>query len=141
MARNTADRMESTPPMTNPATMHFITKALGQFPPESLCFYLPQLVQGLRHDTTKMLQEYILLLCSRSILLTPQVEGTKTVIEREVFSPPLEASATEKMYALAREAAQQAGQLPGGRKKSRPGAGTPKRQGGTVCKPCFRLPF
>lgn len=73
MARNTADRMESTPPMTNPATMHFITKALGQFPPESLCFYLPQLVQGLRHDTTKMLQEYILLLCSRSILLTHQL--------------------------------------------------------------------
>ena len=49
----------------------------------------------------------------RSILLTPQVEGTKTVIEREVFSPPLEASATEKLYALAREAAQQAGQSVG----------------------------
>ncbi len=49
----------------------------------------------------------------RSILLTPQVEGTETVIEREVFSPPLEASATEKLYALAREAAQQAGQSVG----------------------------
>lgn len=73
MARNTADRMEAAPPMTNPATMHFITKSLGQFPPESLCFYLPQLVQGLRHDGSKALQEYVLLLCSRSILLTHQL--------------------------------------------------------------------
>ncbi len=49
----------------------------------------------------------------RGILLTPQVEGTETVIEREVFNPPLEAAATEALYALAREAAQEIGQSVG----------------------------
>ena len=73
MARNTADQASSVPPMSNPSVMLFISKALGQFPAESLCFYLPQFVQGLRHDKTGKLQEYILLLCSRSILLTHQL--------------------------------------------------------------------
>lgn len=73
MSRNTAELKQETPPMSNPAVMTYLTKALGKFPPESLCFYLPQFVQGLRHDKTNKLQDYILLLCSRNILLTHQL--------------------------------------------------------------------
>ena len=73
MARNTADVLMTLPPMHSPAVMQYITTALGQFPPESLCFYLPQFVQGLRHDTTGKLQDYILVLCSKNVLLTHQL--------------------------------------------------------------------
>ena len=67
------DVLMTLPPMHSPAVMQYITTALGQFPPESLCFYLPQFVQGLRHDTTGKLQDYILVLCSKNVLLTHQL--------------------------------------------------------------------
>lgn len=73
MSRNTAEVMMSAPPMRIPSVMQYLTSSLGQFPPESLCFYLPQFVQGLRHDTTGKLQEYILVLCSKNVLLTHQL--------------------------------------------------------------------
>ena len=59
--------------MVNPSVLSFVTQAMSQFPPESLCFYLPQLVQGLRHDRSGKLQEYVIMLCSRNILLTHQL--------------------------------------------------------------------
>lgn len=73
MSRNSADYKKETPPMSNPSVMLYLTQSLGKFPPESLCFYLPQFVQGLRHDKTNKLQDYIVVLCSRNILLTHQL--------------------------------------------------------------------
>ena len=73
MSRNTADMKLAIPPMSEPSVMQYLTKSLGKYPPESLCFYLPQFVQGLRHDKTGKLQNYILVLCSRNILLTHQL--------------------------------------------------------------------
>ena len=73
MARNTADVLMTLPPMHSPAVMQYITTALGQFPPESLCVYLPPFVPGLRHATPGTLQDYILVLCSKNVLLTHQL--------------------------------------------------------------------
>lgn len=74
MSRNSADQALPTPPMSsNPMVMRYLTQALTSFPPESLCFYLPQFVQALRHDKSESLQQYILMLCSHNILLTHQL--------------------------------------------------------------------
>lgn len=73
MSRNTPDSLQKQPPMTQGAVLSFVSQAMSQFPPESLCFYLPQLVQALRHDVSGKLQEYVILLCSRNILLTHQL--------------------------------------------------------------------
>ena len=73
MSRNTSESLKPAPPMVNPSVLSFVTQAMSQFPPESLCFYLPQLVQSLRHDRTGKLQDYVLMLCSRNILLTHQL--------------------------------------------------------------------
>lgn len=73
MSRNTPDSLQKQPPMAQGAVLSFVSQAMSQFPPESLCFYLPQLVQALRHDVSGKLQEYVILLCSRNILLTHQL--------------------------------------------------------------------
>ena len=73
MSRNTPDSLQKEPPMAQSAVLSFVSQAMSQFPPESLCFYLPQLVQALRHDVSGKLQEYVIMLCSRNILLTHQL--------------------------------------------------------------------
>ena len=73
MSRNTPDSLKQQPPMAQAAVLSFVSQAMSQFPPESLCFYLPQLVQALRHDVSGKLQEYVLMLCGRNILLTHQL--------------------------------------------------------------------
>lgn len=73
MSRNTPDSLQKQPPMAQGAVLSFVSQAMSQFPPESLCFYLPQLVQALRHDVSGKLQEDVILLYSRNILLTHQL--------------------------------------------------------------------
>ncbi|XP_071790519.1 phosphatidylinositol 4-kinase alpha-like [Asterias amurensis] len=57
----------------HPITAQYATRVLQFYPPESLLFYVPQLVQAVRYDTFGYVTELILILAQKSQLLAHQL--------------------------------------------------------------------
>eukprot|EP01094_Clydonella_sp_ATCC50884_P019053 TRINITY_DN3642_c1_g1_i2.p1 TRINITY_DN3642_c1_g1~~TRINITY_DN3642_c1_g1_i2.p1 ORF type:complete len:594 (-),score=213.92 TRINITY_DN3642_c1_g1_i2:227-1858(-) len=58
---------------SNPYVTQFSIRVLRTFPADTLIFYLPQLLQALRYDTTNLVFEYLVEMGTRSQLLAHQL--------------------------------------------------------------------
>ena len=68
--------MSSKPLFCHPLVTAYVLRSLSQFSDDVIVFFLPQIVQALRHDTSSMLSEFLVNLGKRSILIAEQLIWT-----------------------------------------------------------------
>jgi hypothetical protein len=66
----------SRPLFCHPLVTSYVLRCLSQFTDEVIVFFLPQIVQALRHDTSSMLSEFLINLGKRSLLIAEQLIWT-----------------------------------------------------------------
>jgi phosphatidylinositol 4-kinase len=65
--------MSSKPLFCHPLVTSYVLRSLSQFSDDVIVFFLPQIVQALRHDSSSMLSEFLVELGKRSILIAEQL--------------------------------------------------------------------
>jgi hypothetical protein len=109
--------MSSKPLFCHPLVTSYVLRSLSQFSDDVIVFFLPQIVQALRHDSSSMLSEFLVELGKRSILIAEQLmwllssecmgeevaeDSTDAATEQSVKSSSIPKS-NEKSYGFQRQ--------------------------------------
>lgn len=70
---------------SHPIVTQYAVRVLHSFPPETIVYYIPQLVQTLRYDKTGLVYDYLVTAAKESELLAHQlIWNTQTYTEADV---------------------------------------------------------
>ncbi|XP_042066521.1 phosphatidylinositol 4-kinase alpha 1-like isoform X1 [Salvia splendens] len=88
----------------HPRVMAYVLRVLESYPPDRVTFFMPQLVQALRHDEGKLVEGYLLRAAQRSDIFSHiliwHLQGETCVPEPGAKDPPLPSPTTIAFQAL-----------------------------------------